>query len=154
MAILTRQTSATGVTNKQAPLTNSELDNNFIELVQGKLSPNIGNTPITNLKTVSFYQQTAITATTGSITVDWTTAQNQKQTEPTGTITYTFTAPTGPCHLQLIIDSDGTSTPQIINWPASVIWVGSTWSADTNKKAVINFWYDGTNYYAIGANQV
>jgi len=32
MAIITRQTTATGVTNKGAPLTNAELDANFIEL--------------------------------------------------------------------------------------------------------------------------
>ena len=36
MAIKTRQTTATGVTNNDAPLTNDELDNNFVELVQGK----------------------------------------------------------------------------------------------------------------------
>jgi hypothetical protein len=33
MAIKTRQTDGTGVTNENAPLTNEELDNNFIELV-------------------------------------------------------------------------------------------------------------------------
>jgi len=35
MAILTRQTSGTGVTNNNAPLTNTEVDTNFIELVAG-----------------------------------------------------------------------------------------------------------------------
>jgi hypothetical protein len=33
MAILTRETAGTGVTNNGAPLTNAQLDNNFIELV-------------------------------------------------------------------------------------------------------------------------
>ena len=33
MAIKTRETNGTGVTNKDAPLTNAEVDNNFIELV-------------------------------------------------------------------------------------------------------------------------
>lgn len=33
MAIKTRETTGTGVTNNNAPLTNAELDNNFIELV-------------------------------------------------------------------------------------------------------------------------
>lgn len=33
MAIKTRETTGTGVTNKGAPLTNAEVDNNFIELV-------------------------------------------------------------------------------------------------------------------------
>lgn len=36
MAIKTRQTTADGVTNNNAPLTNAELDNNFVEIVQGK----------------------------------------------------------------------------------------------------------------------
>ena len=36
MAIKTRQTTATGVTNNNAPLTNSEVDNNFVELQQNK----------------------------------------------------------------------------------------------------------------------
>lgn len=114
----------------------------------------MNNTNISAIKTATFNSQTTIATTTGAITVDWTSAQNQKQTEPTGTITYTFTAPAGPCHLQLLIDSDGTSTAQTVNWPGTVIWLNATWSGVNNKKAVINFWYDGTNYYAIGSNQV
>jgi hypothetical protein len=118
------------------------------------LAPAVGNNAISGIKTATFNSQTTIATTSGSITVDWTTAQNQKQTEPTGTITYTFTAPPGPCHLQLLVDSDGTSTAQTFNWPGTVIWLGTTWAGNNNKKAIINFWYDGTNYYAQGANQV
>lgn len=117
------------------------------------LAPALANTAVTGFKTATFNSQTIIATTTGSITVDWTTAQNQKQTEPTGTITYTFTAPPGVCHLQLFVDSDGTSTAQTFNWPGTVIWLGITWTGVDNKKAIINFWYDGTNYYAIGSNQ-
>jgi hypothetical protein len=112
------------------------------------------NNNLTAIKTATFNSQTTIATTSGSITVDWNTAQNQLQTEPTGTITYTFTAPPGPCHLQLIINSDGTSTAQTINWPGTVIQYGSTWAGVNNKRAVINFWYDGTNYQMIGTNQV
>lgn len=118
------------------------------------LAPSLGNTAVTGFKTATFNSQTTIATTTGAITVDWTSAQNQKQTEPTGSITYTFTAPPGPCHLQLLIDSDGTSTAQTITWPASVIWFGATWAGAANKKAIINFWYDGSNYFAVGTNQV
>jgi hypothetical protein len=118
------------------------------------LAPALANTAVTGFKTATFNSQTTIATTTGSITVDWTTAQNQKQTEPTGTITYTFTAPPGVGHLQLLVDSDGTSTAQTFNWPGTVIWLGATWTGVNNKKAVINFWYDGTNYYAMGSNQV
>jgi len=36
MAIKTRETTADGVTNKGSPLTNAEVDNNFVELQQNK----------------------------------------------------------------------------------------------------------------------
>ena len=109
---------------------------------------------VKEIKTATFKQQGTLSTTTGAVTIDWTSAQNYKQNEPTGGITYTFTAPPGVCHLQLLIDSDGTSTAQTITWPASVIWVGTTWAGTNNKKAIINFWYDGTSYFAQGANQV
>lgn len=118
------------------------------------LIPALGNTAVGGFKTATFNSQTTIATTNGPITIDWTTAQNQKQAEPDGSITYTFTAPPGPCHLQLLVDSDGASTAQTIVWPGTVIWLGSTWAGANNKKAVINFWYDGTSYYAIGTNQV
>jgi hypothetical protein len=114
----------------------------------------VANDAITKIKTATFNSQTTIATTTGAITVDWTTAQNQKQTEPTGTITYTFTAPPGPCHLQLLINSDGTSTAQTINWPGTVVWYGATYAGVNNKKAIVNFWYDGTNYNATYMTQV
>lgn len=109
---------------------------------------------VANIKTATFAGQYANTTTTGAVTIDWTLGQNQIQNEPTGAITYTFTAPPGRCHLQLLIASDGTSAAQTITWPATVKWLGSTWAAAANKAAVINFWYDGTNYYAMGVNQV
>jgi hypothetical protein len=43
MAIKTRQTTADGVTNNNAPLTNDELDNNFVELQQNKLETSGGS---------------------------------------------------------------------------------------------------------------
>lgn len=104
--------------------------------------------------TTTFDTAYTISSTSGSITLDWNNAQHQKQTEPTGAITYTFTAPPGPARLQLIIDSDGTSTAQTITWPGSVVWLGETWAGANNKKSLITFWYDGTSYFAMGANQV
>jgi hypothetical protein len=119
----------------------------------GGLTANLANTAITGFKTATFNSQVTLAAIAGAITVNWSTAQNQRQPEPTSTITYTFTAPPGPCHLQLVIDSDGSSTPQAINWPSSVVWFGAVWSGEANKKAIINFWFDGTSYYAMGVNQ-
>lgn len=120
--------------------------------VSGALDMNNNN--IIEIKTASFNSQPSLATTTGAVTIDWSAAQNYSQAEPTGNITYTFTAPPGPCHLQLFIASDGTTTARTFTWPASVIWIGATWTHTANKKAIINFWYDGTNYYAQGASQV
>lgn len=131
-----------GTTDTQT-LTNKTLTN-----------PTLANTDIKVIRTATFAPQATITSTSGSINIDWTQAQHYKQSEPTGSITYTFTEPIGPCHLQLLIDSDGTSTAQTIVWPASVLWLGVTWAAVNNKRAIINFWYDGTTYFAMGSTQV
>lgn len=120
--------------------------------ISGTLDCNNNN--ITEIKTASFSNVPTLTTTTGAVTVDWSAAQNYYQNEPTGNITYTFTAPPGPCHLQLFIASDGTTAARTFTWPASVIWIGATWTHTANKKAIINFWYDGTKYYAQGASQV
>jgi len=61
MAITTRETTATGVTNKGAPLTNAEVDTNFIELQQNKLdevaedtTPQLGGDLDTNGNDIDF----------------------------------------------------------------------------------------------------
>lgn len=120
--------------------------------ISGTLECNNNN--ITEIKTATFNSQPSLATTTGAVTIDWSAAQNYSQAEPTGNITYTFTAPAGICHLQLFIASDGTTTARTFTWPVSVIWIGATWTHTANKKAIINFWYDGTNYYAQGASQV
>jgi hypothetical protein len=118
------------------------------------LAPALANTAVTGFRTATFNSENLISTTSGAITLNWSTAQNQRQAEPIGAISYSFIAPPGPCHLQLLIASDGTSTAQTITWPASVIQYGSSWSMVNNKRAIINFWYDGTNYHMIGSNQL
>lgn len=153
------------LTNSRAPTTHTHATSDVTGLdttLAGKASLGantftgdqaLGNHSVTGIKLATFNSQGTIAATTGAITVDWTAYQNQKQTEPTGSITYTFTAPPAPCRLQLLIDSDGTSTAQTFTWPGTVKWIGSVWAAVANKAAVITFWYDGTSYWAVGANQ-
>lgn len=119
-------------------------------------SPALNNTNLTGLKLPVYNSQPTSTGVTGAVTVDWSASAVYKQNEPTGNITYTFTAPgVSNCHLQLYIDSDGTSASSTITWPASVIWYGTAFTATTaNKKAMVNFWYDGTSYHAMGVSQV
>lgn len=102
-----------------------------------------------------FPGESTVSGTSGALSIDWSTSRYWKQGEPTGAITYTFTnPPPDQCHVQLRVLSDGTSTAQTFTWPASVKWVGATWAATANKNAVIAMFYDGTNYWAQGANEV
>lgn len=118
------------------------------------VAPAMANTPLSGIRTATFNSQAALASTSGTININWSNAQNQRQPEPTGAITYTFTAPPGPCHLQLLIDSDGTSTAQTITWPGTVIQYGTAWGMVNNKRSIVNFWYDGTNYHMVGSNQI
>lgn len=111
--------------------------------------------PSTNFEApATFLAEGALSSTSGTINIDWSAAQTYKQTEPTGAITYTFTAPPGPCHLQLRIISDGASTAQTFTWPSSVKWLGAVWGGEDNKGAIISLFYDGANYWVQGANEV
>lgn len=80
-------------------------------------------------------------------TIDWGTSNKQKSTL-TGNVTYTFTAPPGPCNLTLkILTGAGGFTA---TWPASVKWSGGTGPTITttaSRADIISFYYDGTNYY-------
>jgi hypothetical protein len=116
------------------------------------LSNALNNTSISGVKTITFNGQVNNAATSGAITIDWTTGNYQLQAAPSGTITYTFTAPVGVSHLQLFVAP--AALAQMIIWPANLYFLGATWSGTNNKAAIINFYYDGTNYYAIGTNQV
>ena len=81
-------------------------------------------------------------------TINWTLGNKQKSTL-TGNVTYTFTAPAGPCNLvfRLVQDAGGTNTA---TWPATVKWAGGTApvvSAGANDVSIIAFYFDGTNYH-------
>lgn len=109
----------------------------------------------TYIRSKLFPGESTVTGTSGALSIDWSTSRYWKQGEPTGAITYTFSnPPAAQSHVQLRVLSDGTSTAQTFTWPAAVKWVGATWAAVANKNAVIVLFYDGTNYWAQGANEV
>ena len=145
---LTLSTSVTGIVKGNGTALSAATANSDY------LVPALANTAVTGFKTATFDGAGAASTTTGAVTIDWSANQQWVQAEPTGAITYTFTAPPGICHLQLTINSDGTSTAQTITWPGTVIQYGQTWAGANNKKSIINFWYDGTNYHMVGMNQI
>ena len=128
---------------------------------QGVLGPSVNtdldmnNYKIIEIKTASFNSEPSITTTAGSVAIDWTAAQNQKQNSPSGAIDYNaggWTPPPGPCHMQLKIPMG--STLYTITWPTSVLWLMSWGGGTINKTSIVNLWFDGTNYYATALDQV
>lgn len=84
-------------------------------------------------------------------TIDWTVG-NKQRTTITGNVTFTFTAPTGPCNLMLKIVMDGTGG-YTLTWPATVKWKSGTqptWGTAPNAVNIASFYFDGTNYYGFG----
>lgn len=125
--------------------------------VAGTLSlANINSSGVAKFKNTAYSSQPATSATTGAVTADFTASNILAQAELTGNITYTLTPPADAlCHLQIIGASDGTSSSFTITWPASVIWYGAAFTATTaNKKWLVNMYWDGTNYHAMGNSQV
>lgn len=82
-------------------------------------------------------------------TIDWTLSNKHKSTL-TGNVTYTFTAPGGPCNLIFkVIQGAG---PYTITWPASVKWPGGVAPIISTGNAAVDifsFYYDGSNYYGM-----
>lgn len=99
-------------------------------------------------KTVFFAEETDNGNSGTADTINWNNGNKQKSTV-TDDVTYTFTAPAGPCNLTLRLVV-GASPPHTITWPATVKWPGGTaptLSTTENDVDVISFYYDGTNYY-------
>lgn len=87
-----------------------------------------------------------------SKTIDWTKGNKQSLTT-TGACTLTFTAPSYPCSLQLIITHNNSATVYNYTYPVSVKWSDGIKFATTNTANavdILSFLYNGTYYYAAG----
>lgn len=111
----------------------------------------LNNNRIRGAKTLTFEKEIILTATTGTITIDWSAGQHYVQPEPTGTITYVFIDPPGPCHCELRIESDGVNAVQTINFPANVIQYGFTFAMTANKKHMVNLKFASDKNYHLGS---
>ena len=85
----------------------------------------------------------------GTTTIDWKLGNKFKFTFGAFNEVFTFTAPSKPCAVQLILVQDATGS-RTVTWPATVKWPGGTApTLSTGAAAVdiISLLYDGTNYY-------
>ena len=110
-------------------------------------TPELGGELNCGAHTIGFTQQT--TTGDGTTTIDWRLGNKFKFTFGAQNETFTFTAPTNPCNILLMLVQDGTGS-RTATWPASVKWPGGTaptLTTTANAIDIIAFYYDGTNYY-------
>lgn len=118
--------------------------------LSGTLSHN--NNDIVQIKVASFQTEFANGNSGTSFTINWNNGQKQNITL-NSTTTLSFTNPPGAGNflLKLIQDSTGGRS---VTWPASVRWpqgvAPAVNSGGGNAIHIITFYFDGTNYYAIG----
>jgi len=108
----------------------------------GELSGDIdaNNNDIIGIKTACFEA-----VQTADSSVDWNDGLRQAMALAAST-TFTFTAPSGPANLLLVLTPNGYSYS---GWPATVDWgnAGAPTASANTYKDIIMFFYDGSKYY-------
>ena len=120
----------------------------YIENVVEDTTPELGGELDAGAHSIGFTLQTVAEAD-GTTTIDWKLGNHCKVTLGAQNETFTFTAPSNPCTLTLIIIQDATGGRDI-TWPGTVKWLGTeaTWTdGGAGKGIVVGFIYDGTNYW-------
>ena len=100
-----------------------------------------------NTHTIGFTQQS--TTGDGTTTIDWKLGNKFKFTFGAQNDTFTFTAPTNPCNLLLVLIQDGTGS-RLATWPGTVKWpagTAPTLTTGANTIDIVSFYYDGTSYH-------
>ncbi|KKK62672.1 hypothetical protein LCGC14_3002000, partial [marine sediment metagenome] len=112
-------------------------------------TPELGGEMDAGAHSIGFTQQTA--TGDGTTTIDWKLGNKFYFTFGAQADTFTFTAPTNPCNLILVLKQDGTGG-RIPTFPVTVLWSGGsmpTFSTGGNAVDLVAFYYDGTSYHAV-----
>lgn len=112
-------------------------------------TPQLGGELDCQAHSIGFTLQTA--TGDGTTTIDWKLGNKFKFTFGAFNETFTFTAPSNPCNLMLMLVQDTTGS-RTATWPATVRWAGGsapTLSTAANAIDIVSFFYDGTNYYGV-----
>lgn len=110
-------------------------------------TPELGGELDCGAHTIGFTQQTA--TGDGTTTIDWRLGNKFYFTFGAQNDIFTFTAPSNPCNLILVLKQDGAGS-RLATWPGTVLWsegTAPTLSTGVNAVDVIGFYYDGTNYF-------
>ena len=110
-------------------------------------TPQLGGELDAGAHSIGFTQQTA--TGDGATTIDWKLGNKFYFTFGAFNETFTFTSPTNPCNILLVLKQDATGS-RTVTWPASVKWSGGTaptLSTAPSSIDIVTFYYDGTNYF-------
>jgi hypothetical protein len=111
-------------------------------------TPELGGELDAGANSIGFTMQTG--TGDGTTTIDWTKGNKFQFQFGTTNETFTFTAPSKPSSLQLILIQDSVGS-RTVTWPASVKWVGGTAPTLTTTAStgtdIVSFLYNGTTYY-------
>jgi len=96
---------------------------------------------------------TSQTASTAATTVNWPAGFVQTVTLVTAVnTTFTFTSPPNPCILMLKLIAPASGTTPTITWPATVKGAPPV-TVTLAKTSVLEFFFDGTNYFFMSSCQ-
>jgi hypothetical protein len=114
-------------------------------------TPELGGEMDCGAHSIGFTQQTA--TGDGTTTIDWKLGNKMYFTFGAFNETFTFTAPSNPCNLVLVLKQDGVGS-RTATWPATVMWPGGTAPTLTTAAAgvdIVSMYWDGTNYHAVAS---
>jgi hypothetical protein len=115
------------------------------------LTPQLGGELDAGAHSIGFTQQS--TTGDGTTTIDWKLGNDFYFTFGSTNDVFTFTAPSKPCHLTLVLKQYSTGG-KTATWPNTVMWpsgTAPTLSVGNNAIDIVSFYWDGTNYYGVGS---
>lgn len=123
----------------------------YLENVIEDTTPELGGEMDAGAHSIGFTQQT--TTGDGTTTIDWKLGNKFKFTFGAQNDTFTFTAPTNPCNILLMLIQDGTGG-RTATFPATVKWAGGTaptLTTTANGIDICSFYWDGSNYFGVAS---
>jgi len=123
---------------------------NLVDLIDDT-TPTLGGELDAGAHSIGFTQQS--TTGDGTTTIDWKLGNKFYFTFGAQSDTFTFTPPTNPGNLLLVLKQDGTGS-RLATWPATVMWPAGTAPTLTTTAAgidICSFYWDGTNYFGVAS---
>lgn len=139
------------VTTGSGALSVGAAGTDFILNILEDTTPELGGELDCGAHTIGFTQGSGIGD--GSTTIDWKLGNKYKHTFGAQNETFTFTAPSNPCNIVLVLVQDGTGS-RTATWPGAVKWpagTAPTLSTGGGEIDMVAFYFDGTSYHGVAS---